>query len=111
MLLPNAKTAYVPDEKVSGYLLSDTHPVGKTKSKLLKQLGFTEADRPRLTAGLLAIARTQNVHEETITRYGVKFAVDGVLRTPSGHEIKMRTIWIAETNEPGPRFVTAYPAP
>jgi hypothetical protein len=36
--------------------------------------------------------------------------IEGVLEAPSGASPRIRTVWILETGETHPRFVTAYPA-
>lgn len=41
MLLPNREKAYVPERKLTSYLLSLTHPVGKSKAQFFYRHGFT----------------------------------------------------------------------
>jgi len=40
---------------------------------------------------------------------GKKYIIEGFLETPNKTIIKVRTIWVIETKESNPRFVTAYP--
>ncbi|WP_416223734.1 DUF6883 domain-containing protein [Thermoflexus sp.] len=49
MPLPNAGNAYVPLSKITRYLLSETHSVGRAKARFFRALGFNE--RPRASAG------------------------------------------------------------
>lgn len=54
-LLPNTELAYIPPEKLAGYVLNSEHPVGKHKATVFKAvLGMTEKDAdelaPRLTS-------------------------------------------------------------
>ena len=109
MKLPRSDSAYIPSEKLSGYLLSDSHPVGRSKAQFLLNLGFTQADQSRLDEQLLAIARKEEVSQEVQTEYGTKYVVEGSISTPSGTEAKLRTVWIVESQDRRPRFVTAYP--
>ena len=109
MKLPNNQNAYVPLTKLLDYLLSETHSVGKAKAKLLRSVGFNEANVQLLKKGLLDIAHTQDVEEEITTPHGVKYVVYGDMATPVGLVIKMRTIWIIDNGQERPRFVTAYP--
>jgi hypothetical protein len=44
MKLPNNEYAYIPPAKLLDYLLSETHSVGKSKSKYLRSSGFNEAN-------------------------------------------------------------------
>jgi len=89
--------------------LSETHSVGKAKAKLLRSIGFDEANVQILKKGLLAIACSQDVVEVITTLHGVKYVIDGDMTTPIGVTIKMRTVWIIDTGHKRPRFVTAYP--
>lgn len=52
MKLPNAAAARVDFEKLTEYLLSETHPIGRTKAAFFQRLGFAR-DRPEelLAAG------------------------------------------------------------
>jgi hypothetical protein len=110
MDLPNRNRAYVPREKLTNYLLSETHPVGKSKAKFFRALGFDDSQVGQLEQELLAIAHSQQVDEEEATPHGVKYAIEGPLHTPGGNVVRIRTVWIVEGNETNPRFVTAYPA-
>jgi len=87
MQLPNRANAYISPKKLREYLLSDTHPVGRFKSKVFTSAGFTEHNINSLREGLLAIAYTNGVREES----------------------QVRTVWIIDRGEDTPRFVTAYP--
>ena len=40
MKLPRSLEAIVPERKLTGYLLSETHPVGRAKAKFFRALGF-----------------------------------------------------------------------
>ena len=110
MELPNKSSAYVPLEKVIDYLLSETHPVGKSKAKYFRSYGFTDANASDLVDGLLAIAQNAPVESSERSRFGVKYVLDGELETPNGDMIQVKTVWIIESNDDTPRFVTAYPA-
>ena len=107
--LPNWEGAFVAIEKLDFYLLSESHPIGRSKARLLRNLGYATAGQGVLRQDLISIARDQNVSEVVTSEYGSKFVIDGVLHTPSGVDLAVRTIWIIETGEDRPRFVTAYP--
>jgi hypothetical protein len=110
MELPNRERAYLPAAKLTGYLLSETHPVGSSKAKFFRALGFNDLNVPLLEDGLLAIAHTGVVDEVEPTKHGTKYGINGPLETPSGRIVQIRTIWFIGANEDAPRFVTAYPA-
>lgn len=110
MRLPNAAHAYVPPEKLTGYLLSPSHPVGGSKARFFHLVGYDEIRAGELEAGLLSIARSEEVVDTVPSPHGVKYIVDGALDTPTGNAVRVRTVWIVERGSERPRFVTAYPA-
>jgi hypothetical protein len=109
MNLPHCEKAYVPRQKLTEYMLSETHPVGRSKAQFLRAAGFNERNVDLLERALLAIARGEEVIETVPSSYGEKFVVDGMLATPDGSLLRVRTIWILEHGDNRPRFVTAYP--
>ena len=109
MRVPNAEAAHVDLDKVTAYLLSDTHPIGKVKAKFFKGLGFTQDLPGELVWALLDVVRSQEVVDQLATPYGTKYVVDGSVRGRDG-SARVRTIWLIEREANDPRFVTAYPA-
>jgi TolB-like protein len=87
-----------------------THPVGKSKARFYHLHGFTEKSTEFLKNELLEIAYNKKVQMTENTAYGIKYIIEGSVRTPKGRTIEIRTIWIIETNDENPRLVTAYPA-
>ena len=109
MPLPNAENACVPLSKITRYLLSETHSVGRAKARFFRALGFNERHPELLQEALLEVAREGLVRGILETPYGSKYVVDGQLRTPKGELVWIRTIWIVEAGQDQPRLVTAYP--
>jgi hypothetical protein len=109
MQLPNREKAYIPLSKLKDYLLSETHSVGKSKAKILRSVGFNETNVNLLKEGLIAIAHSEDVEGMISSPHGVKYVIDGLLKTPDAGSIKMRTVWIIDKGQVRPRFVTAYP--
>ncbi|MBI4825052.1 MAG: hypothetical protein HY807_01330 [Nitrospirae bacterium] len=109
MKLPDKENAYVPLSKLLNYLLSETHPIGKSKSKYLRSFGFNETNINLLKYQLTAIAQSEEVKEGISSPHGVKYIIDGFIKTPEGSSINMRTVWIIDKGKTHPRFVTAYP--
>jgi hypothetical protein len=109
MPLPNADQAIVPAEKLTNYLLSETHPVGKLKARFFRSLGYDERNVDLLREQLREIARSGVVSKKfDPSPYGTKYIVDGQLISPTGGQVLIRTVWVIEPGQP-PRFVTAYP--
>lgn len=105
----SAKDAVIPSEKVSRYILSRTHPDGRTKAQYLALLGYSETDGPRLETDL----REQHLGREALpgklSPYGQKYEILGPLTGPSGRSAWVRTVWIVRTGESSPRLVTLVP--
>ena len=109
MKLQNKENAYIPTAKLLNYLLSETHPIGKSKARYLRSMGFNETNVNLLKERLIAIAQSENVKETISSSHGVKYVIDGLLQTPVGISTQIRTIWVIEKGQERPRFVTAYP--
>ncbi len=109
MKLPNSKNAYISSSKLLDYLLSQTHPIGKTKARYLRSVGFNESNIDSLRQSLINLSQTEEIKEAIASPHGVKYLIDGSIQTPVGTYIKLRTIWIIDSGQDYPRFVTAYP--
>ena len=109
-MLPNHEQAYIPEPKLTKYLLSETHAVGKAKARYFRSLGYTEANADQLADGLLMIAKSKEVSQAVTTPYGTKYIMEGDLFTPIGTTVWICTVWVIESGDKRPRFVTAYPA-
>jgi hypothetical protein len=109
MRLPNGRQAYIPPEKLHAYLLSETHAIGKAKAAFFRALGFNETNISLLERGLLTLAYSAPVQDTVSSPHGIKYVLEGVLEAPNGTVPRIRTVWILETGETRPRFVTAYP--
>ncbi len=109
MVLPHRESAYIPQTKLTGYLLSETHPVGRFKARLFYAVGYDAMNTHLLEQALIDIAREKEVTEIISTPYGTMYVVDGALQTPRGTDLQMRTVWIIAAGESRPQLVTAYP--
>ena len=107
--LPNSDNAYIPESKLTDYLLSDTHPVGRSKARFLNGAGFDATNVNILERELIAIAQLEEVREVTSSAYGTKYVVDGSVLSPNGRLIQLRTVWMIDRGLSEPRFVTGYP--
>ena len=92
--LPNSRAAYIPSGKLTAYLLSETHSVGKSKARLFRSIGYNEQNVSLLKEGLLTIAHIEDIVDTQSSEHGVKYVIDGLLRAPAGETLKIRTIWI-----------------
>jgi hypothetical protein len=106
--LPNAERAQVDRRKLTDYLLSAAHPIGRGKARFFAGLGFASSDAELMEAALRAVAESGEAVATEDTEFGRKYVVDGLLKGPK-ESAAIRTIWIVERNSETPRFVTAYP--
>jgi hypothetical protein len=109
MQLPSAHTAIIRLEKLRNYLLSVTHPVGRSKARFFRAAGFNELNLNEFKEALLALCRTNEVQQVEKTPFGLKYVIDGVIHSPLGKELLITTVWIIVNDQETPRFVTAYP--
>lgn len=109
MRLPNASAAVVPRSKITSYLLSVSHPDGRSKAEYLGRFGFQPDEWQVLQEALVQHAGTGEVISEASSEYGTRYVVEGTLVTPDGRNPVHRTVWIAEADSSAPRLITAYP--
>jgi hypothetical protein len=109
MKLPNAEAARIDRDKLRRYLLSETHPIGRWKARFFRGIGFDESNVTLFERSLIEIAETEEVVETLTTLHGTKYVIEGLVRAPSGNLVRLRTVWIVDTGQDRPRFVTAYP--
>lgn len=107
--LPGAFRATVDPSKVTAYLLSETHPVGRAKAAFFGQFGFSASNWEALRDALLAHARTGEVSSTAATEFGMKYIVDGPFSCPDGQTPRVRTVWFVTKGSAVPRLVTAHP--
>jgi len=109
MLLPNRNRAYIPELKLTRYLLSLSHPVGKSKARFFYAHGFDVQNADLMEDRLLQIARENEIRDTKKTPHGTKYVVDGSMQIPRGTTVDVRTVWMMD-DDSNPRFVTAHPA-
>lgn len=107
--LPNADTAIIPRDKLVGYLLSTSHPVGRTKAAYFGALGFDESRPEEFESALREHVARSHVMEQETNEFGDKYVVEGKMDGPRGSASRVRTVWIILKSEDKPRLVTAYP--
>jgi hypothetical protein len=108
MKVPNFEQAIIPKEKLTDYLLSQFHPVGRFKAVYFKQLGYTSEDWKNFEKDIRSLLENDvvNILE---TEFGTKFEVQGQLKGPYGTNATVVTVWVILKGEDFARFVTAYP--
>ena len=107
--LPHSESAIIPKRKLADYLLSEKHPVGKSKAKFFYKIGFNKTNIDLLEKEFIAVAQTCNVETILNTQYGKNYVIKGSITTPSGSMVKLITVWFTRKGTNSPSFVTAYP--
>ena len=110
MKLPNSDEAVIAPAKLKDYILAELHPEGGPKARFFRSFGFDESNLDILEQGLLAIVQAEEVRSFKTSPHGTKYVIRGQLQTPVGRTICVDTVWIIDTKQRQPRFVTAYPA-
>src|SRR5579859_5955605 len=109
MMLPYAEQVIIPQRKLTEYLLSPTHRMGRAKAAFFTSFGFTLEDWEILADALRRHAVENEVKTTEETPFGMNSVVEGVLRAPDGRTPWVRVVWFIEAGEDLPRLATAYP--
>ena len=107
--LPDGDRARVDQTKITEYLLSQSHPDGRTKAEFFMRFGFTIEKWQELAEALRAVGTANPVVAVVESPHGVRYTVDGPMQAPDGRTPWVRTVWIVEPGDPGPRLITAHP--
>ena len=95
MKLPNANKVIISKSKITEYILSETHQLGKHKAKFFKQFGFELNKHTVFKKMLKKMASETAVKKEVKTAFGVKFELEGKIETPSEARVKVKAVWTA----------------
>jgi hypothetical protein len=109
MRLPDPDSAEIPRAKIADYLLSPTHPSGRSKAAFFTQFGFSPDRWEELAAALRRHARDNDVDRSEATPFGIRYVVEGPLAAPDGKAPVVRSVWFVDAGLTRARFVTAYP--
>lgn len=108
-MLPEVERAHVDRAKVVEYLLSRTHPDGRSKAEFFTHFGFKVEAWQVLADALKVVGISNPVAGVVQSLHGTRYTVDGPMQSPDGRTPRVRTIWIVEPGRPGPRLITAHP--
>ncbi len=109
MGLPDADKAEISEAKIVRYLLSSTHPAGRSKAEFFGKHGFTVKNWRALAEALRRHAAENVVASVRNTPYGTRYVVDGPLAAPDGRILNVRSVWFISETTSVPRFATAHP--
>jgi len=109
--VPNRHLAIVEKTKLTDYLLSPSHPAGRSKAVFLSRFGFDASNWEALQKSLLrhvAVAENATALE---TQFGIKYMIEASLETPDGRRPHIRSVWFIENGQQEPKLVTVVPLP
>ena len=109
MLLPNAERAKIDAEKLRGYLLSATHPVGRFKARFFAALGYSADDWQTLEADLWIQHLSQDAEPGAVTPHGQPYTIRAILKGPNGEAAAVLSVRFIRSGRDVSHFVTAYP--
>ena len=109
MKVPNYHNAHIPTDKIEGYILSKTHPIGKTKALFFEQIGYTIENKDLFIEDIYSILKENSVARKVENDFGIKYIVKGKVGERFGKPVAVITIWLIEEGASNPRFITAYP--
>jgi len=100
----------IASEKLTGYLLSRTHPIGRYKSAFFLGLGFT-LEEPAALASALRTLLIATAEPGEVTEFGQKILARGQILGPNGQFGRILAVWIILSAESVVRFVTVHGRP
>ena len=109
MELPNRHLAYVPEAKITHYLLDLNHPQGGGKAQEFRKRGYDESNVATMISDLIGVAQSQPVSEVVQTQYGTKYVIYGVIQPPVGGDLLILSVWQIDYGRSAPRLLSAYP--
>jgi hypothetical protein len=106
--LPHGDQAILDMRKIEGYCLNPSHPRGRHKARVFREvLDLQRSDASWLRGALLEAARSAESFRDGEDAWGTHWRLDANLRR-QGKSAVVRTIWIVRTGESVPRFVTCW---
>lgn len=105
----NLKNIIISKDKLVGYLLSDTHPTGKSKANFFQKHGYTKRNVDKLREQLLILINENEISKTINSEFGQKHIIDGKIHSQLKETIRVRTIWIDDPKKNEIRLVTCYP--
>ncbi|MDZ4671027.1 MAG: hypothetical protein SH821_09170 [Phototrophicales bacterium] len=106
MKIPNYENAFVEEEKIVDYLLSEENSKGK--AVFFFRMGFSIEKWQLLRSALLIHVASHEIEKTMENAHGIKYIIEGELQTPDGRMPNVRTIWIM-MEDGRARLVSAYP--
>ena len=106
--LPHGDEAILDIRKIEDYCLSPSHPRGRHKARVFREaLDLQRTDASWLRDALLDAAHSGEAFQIAADAWGTHWRLDTAIRR-QGKNAVVRTIWIVQTGESAPRFITSW---
>lgn len=99
--------AEIAREKITKYLLTKRDE--SDKSLYLTTAGYTIDEYEQLVEDLRNQILLFDATLIELTEFGDKYEINGVLKSPSGKELSIKTIWMKEHATEKWKFITLFP--
>src|SRR5436190_3832910 len=111
MKLPYKENTIIKREKLTKYLLNLIHPVGGSKAKFFRGIGFNNTNLEEFEQELYRIGKNENVKDQKLSEdsNGINYMIIGSVQAPDGNTYSIGTVWYIKTGTQNPSFITAYP--
>jgi len=109
MKIPNNSQSFVADNKITEYLLSNIHEIGKHKADFFKRFGFDITDIDTFKGSLIQHSIDRDIEQTKDSDFGIKYVLKCEIKTPDDRNPCIVTVWIVESGQVEPKLVTAYP--
>lgn len=110
MKIPNNNLSFVADNKITDYLLSEIHEIGKHKADFFKSFGFDIAKIDAFKDSLIQHSIDREIEKTKDSDFGIKYELKCEIRTPDKRNPCIVTVWIVENGQIVPKLITAYPS-
>lgn len=91
---------FVPERKVTDYLLNPSHPTGAAKARFSAQFGFSAADPIALVEAISSHPNANRIVRIEESEFGTKSVVECSVTTPDGRNPCIRTVWMRDIGRP-----------
>ena len=110
MKLPNNNTSYIEEDKMTKYLLSPNHEIGRHKADFFNRFGFSLDNIDEFETALKNHSIEREINDVRTNQYGTKYELRCEIITPDQRNPCIVTVWIIENGSDAPKLITAYPS-
>ncbi len=89
--------------------MNEGHRYGAGKARFFRQFGFRVEEWEKLAGALRKHGACCAVAAEKETIFGLRYEVEGPLRSPDGRAPLVKSVWQLDRGQFAPRLITAYP--